>query len=135
MVLLNMDILEVTDNKEQYMDLLMLTNEKESTIESYLKRGALFALYDDYDLKTAAVVTKESEDTYEIKNLATLKIYQGKGYGSSMIKHIIQHYKSKCKSLVVGAGENEKTLIFYEKLGFTYFNAVNNIIFMKYKYS
>ena len=129
-----MEILEIKDNKEQYMDLLLIGDQQESIIEKNINRGVLFALYEDYDLKTAAVVTKEDGDTYEIKNLATLKIYQGKGYGSNMVKHIIQYCKSKCKSLIVGTGENEKTLIFYEKLGFTYFNRINDMIYMKYKY-
>jgi GNAT superfamily N-acetyltransferase len=127
-----MEILEVKENKEQYMDLLTLVDEKESVIKEYLNKGDLFALYDNFDLKTAAVVTKENNDTYEIKNLATLKIYQGKGYGSGMIKHIIQYYKNKCKCLIVNTGENENLLLFYEKLGFIYSHAVKESVYFKF---
>lgn len=129
-----MEILEVTDNKEQYMDLLTLVDEKESVIKEYLNRGDLFTLYDNFDLKTAAVVTKEDNETNEIKNLATLKIYQGKGYGSGMIKHIVQHYKNKCKRLIVNTGEDENLLLFYEKLGFMYSHAVGESVYFKFTY-
>jgi len=115
-----MEILEVKENKEQYMDLLLLADGQESMIQKYLNRGTLFALYEDYDLKTVAVVTKESQDTYEIKNIATLKIYQGKGYGKAMVNHIIQYCKNQGKILLVGTPESENTLIFYEGLGFVY---------------
>jgi len=121
-----MEILEVTDNKDQYMDLLLLAGEQESMIEKYLHKGKLFALYEDFDLKTVAVVTKEDDNTCEIKNFATHKIYQGKGYGSAMIKHIIQYYKNQCKTLLVGTGDNEDILLFYEKLGFTYSHTVKD---------
>ena len=127
-----MEILEVTDNKEQYMDFLLLGDEQESMIEKYLNRGILFALYDDYDLKTVAVVTKEDEDTYEIKNIATVKTSQGKGYGSAMIKHIIQRHKTLCKHLIVGTGDNERILLFYEKLGFTYSHTINDFFIKNY---
>lgn len=126
--------MEITENKEQYMDLLMLAEPQGTVIEKYLNRGALFALYDDYDLKTAAVIAKEDNDTYEIKNLATLEIYQGKGYGGGMVKHIIQYYKNKCKYLLVNTGDNEDLLLFYEKLGFTYSHAVGEMVYFKYCY-
>ena len=130
-----MEILEVTDNKEQYMDLLLLADEQESMIEKYLNRGILFALYDDFDLKTVAVVTKEGEDTYEIKNIATLQIYQRKGYGSGMVKHITQYCKGKCKHLIVGTGDNENILLFYEKLGFTYSHTVKDFFINNYDHA
>ena len=126
-----MKIVQITDNKKQYMDLLLIADEQENMIEKYLGRGDLFALYDD-DLKTVAVVTKENNDTYEIKNIATYKKYRGNGYGSSMIKFIIQHYKNQCKVLIVGTGEDEKILSFYKKLGFTYSHTVKDFFIDNY---
>ena len=120
-----MKILQITENKEQYMDLLLIADEQENMIKKYLDRGDLFALYDD-DLKTVSVVTKENDDTYEIKNIATYEKYRGKGYGGSMIKYIIQHYENRCKVLIVGTGENEKILSFYKNLGFTYSHTIKN---------
>ncbi|MCL2722084.1 MAG: GNAT family N-acetyltransferase [Treponema sp.] len=126
-----MKILQITKNKEQYMDLLLIADEQENMIQKYLNRGDLFALYDD-DLKTVAVVTIENNDTYEIKNIATYEKYRGKGYGGSMIKYIIQHYKNQCKVLIVGTGENEKILSFYKNLGFTYSHTIKDFFIDNY---
>jgi len=126
-----MKIQQITDNKEKYMDLLLIGDEQENMIKKYLYRGDLFALYDD-DLKTVAVVTKENNDTYEIKNIATYEKFQGKGYGSSMIKYIINQYRNRCKFLIVGTGENEKILAFYKNLGFEYSHTIKNFFIDNY---
>jgi N-acetylglutamate synthase-like GNAT family acetyltransferase len=80
------EIKMINENKDKFMDLLLLGDEQEDMIHKYLDRGELFALYDD-DLKTVCVVTKEDEKIYEIKNIATYEKYQRKGYGGSMIKY------------------------------------------------
>ena len=90
------EINEIPQNKEKFMDLLLLGDEQESMIEKYLYRGELLALYDG-DLKTVSVIIKEDENIYEIKNIATYEKYQGKGYGKIMIKYIIEKYKKNVK--------------------------------------
>ena len=120
-----MEIKQINSDKEKFLDLLLLGDEQESMIKKYLYRGELFALYDD-DLKTVSVVTKESDETFEIKNIATHEKYQGKGYGSRMIKFIIQKYKNKGKYLFVGTGDSIKTLSFYKNCGFTYSHTIKN---------
>ena len=129
----NVEIIEVFKNKEKYMELLLLGDEQENMIEKYLYRGKLFALYDG-DLKTVSVVTKENENIYEIKNIATYEKYQGKGYGKIMIKYIIDKLKDrdKCKLLLVGTGENDKILSFYKNCGFVYSHTVNNFFIDNY---
>ena len=117
------NIKKITENKEQFMDLLLLGDEQEDMVKKYLYRGELFALYDD-DLKTVSVVTEEDKEVYEIKNIATYEKYQGKGYGSYMVKHIIQHYKDRCKELLVGTGESDKILSFYKNCGFIYSHTI-----------
>jgi len=126
-----MEILEINNNKEQFMDLLLLGDEQENMIKKYLYRGELFALYDS-DLKTVAVVTKENESTYEIKNIATYEKYHGKGYGTYMIKFIIEKYKNKCKELLVGTGNDSKILSFYKNCGFVYSHTVKDFFVDNY---
>lgn len=82
-----MRIEKITHNKKQYLDLLLLADEQEDMIDRYLESGDMFALYDD-DLKTVCVVVAIDEETYELKNLATYKKYQGKGYAKAMIKFV-----------------------------------------------
>lgn len=41
-----MNIIQLTENKKQYMNLLLFTNEQESTNNRYLKRRDIFVLED-----------------------------------------------------------------------------------------
>jgi len=127
----NVEINAITQNKEKFMDLLLLGDEQESMIKNYLYRGELFALYDG-DLKTVSVVTKEDDNIYEIKNIATYEKYQGKGYGKIMVKYIIEKYKNKCKILLVGTGENEKPILFYKNCGFVYSHTIKDFFVNNY---
>jgi hypothetical protein len=60
-----MKIIKVIDDKDRFMDLLLLGDEQVNMIQRYLYRGELFGLFDD-DLRTVAVVTEEDEGVYEI---------------------------------------------------------------------
>ena len=126
-----MEIIRITENKESFMDLLLLGDEQENMVKKYLYRGELFVLYDD-DLKTVSVVTQEEDNIYEIKNIATYEKYQGNGYGSIMMKHIITYYKNKGKKLLVGTGEDEKHLSFYKKFGFVYSHTIKDFFINNY---
>ena len=123
----------ICDDKEQFMDLLLLGDEQENMIKKYLYRGKLFALY-ERDLKTVAVVTEEDDETCEIKNIATYEKYQGKGYGKFMINHIIENCKIKFKILLVGTGDSSKTLSFYKNCGFEYSHTVKNFFIDNYEH-
>ena len=126
-----MEIKKIIENKGLFMNLLLLGDEQESMILKYLERGELFALYDT-DLKTVCVVTQEDENTCEIKNIATYEKEQEKGYGSLMIKHIIDYYKDKCDTLLLGTGEDDKILSFYKKHGFVYSHTVKDFFIDNY---
>ncbi|MCL2283437.1 MAG: GNAT family N-acetyltransferase [Fibromonadales bacterium] len=115
----NVTIKTILENKEEFMDLLLLADEQEEMIKKYLYRGELFALYEG-DLKTVSVVTKENNDIYEIKNIATYEKYRGKGYGTFMVKYIIENYRKKCNALLVGTGEDNRIISFYKSFGFEY---------------
>lgn len=126
-----MEIKTIIKNKEAFMDLLLLGDEQESMVKKYLDRGALYTLYDN-DLKTVCVVTEEPESIYEIKNIATYEKYQGNGYGSYMIKYIIEKYKGKCNQLLVGTGEDDKILTYYKSFGFIYSHTIKDFFINNY---
>ncbi len=65
-----MNIIEVPENKKQYLDLLLLADEQESMIDRYLERGTMYAL-DDNGVRAVCVVTDEGDGILEIKNIAT----------------------------------------------------------------
>jgi len=60
----------VKEDKKQFLDLLLLADESESMIDKYLERGEMFALYDN-EPRSICVITRESFDTCELKNIAT----------------------------------------------------------------
>ena len=113
-----MRIEQISSERKRFLDLLLLADEHEDMIDRYIERGDLFALYDD-DLKSVCVVTREDDGVYEIKNLATYERYHGRGYGRALIGHVLRHYEGRCRTMLVGTGENAKILSFYESCGFT----------------
>jgi len=49
-----------------------------------------------------------------------------------MMKYIIENYKNKCDLLLVGTGDNDKTLAFYKNRGFSYSHTVKDFFIDNY---
>ena len=126
-----MKIYEITDNKKQYLPLLLLADEQEDMIDRYLERGTMYVLDED-GVKAECVVTDEGEGILEIKNLATEPDYQGKGYGRALIEFLAEKYAGKYYVLQVGTGESPLTVPFYEKCGFAYHHRIKNFFIDHY---
>ncbi len=105
-----MNIVKVTENKKQYIDLLLLADEQEDMVDRYLERGEMFIL-DDNGAKAECVVTKESDGIYELKNIAVYPNCQRKGYGKALIDYLFSHYVD-CSILFVGTGDSPAILNF-----------------------
>lgn len=112
-------------DKINFMEHLLLADEDVKMIEKYLYRGDLFALYDD-GLKSVCVVTRESDEECELKNIATYEKWNGKGYGSKLLDHIFSYYKGKYTSMLVGTGDIPWILQFYQKNGFEISHRIQN---------
>jgi len=114
----------ITENKKDFLPLLLLGDESETRIDKYLERGELFALYENAletvgDLKCVCIVTDEGGGTLEIQNIATDERYQRQGYASKLIDHIAGHYKNRYNKIILGTGDVPWILRFYERCGFT----------------
>lgn len=120
-----MEIKLVHEDKKRFLDLLLLADEQESMIDKYLERGELFALYDG-GLKSVCVVTRESDDVCELKNIATYEEWHGQGYGSRLLSHIFSYYKGQYGTMLVGTGDSPWILRFYEKNGFVISHRIEN---------
>ena len=120
-----MKISEVTENKKQYLYLLLLADEQEDMIDHYLDKGTMYVL-DDNGIKCECVVTDEGEGVLEIKNIATVPEYQGKGYAKTLIDFVIKKYSGQYTILQVGTGDSPLTIPFYEKCGFVRSHIVPN---------
>lgn len=114
-----MTITQITDNKKQYLDLLLLADEQESMIDRYLERGEMFVL-DDGGVKAVGVVTDEGDGVCELKNLAVAPEFQWQGYGRRLIAYLCERYSEKYGQMIVGTGEVPGVLGFYRRCGFEY---------------
>ena len=120
-----MVIIEVTENKKQYLDLLLLADEQEDMIDRYLDKGRMYILNDN-GIKCECVVTDEGNGVLEIKNIATVPEYQGKGYAKSLIDFLVKEYGGEYSILQVGTGDSPLTVPFYKKCGFARSHSIPN---------
>lgn len=125
-----MQIKEIQENKKEYLKLLLIGDEQESMIDTYID-GTMYVLFDD-DARAVCIVKQKYPTVLEIKNLAVYPEYQNRGYGSFMLNHIFKIYKDKMNTILVGTGENENTLSFYIKNGFVYSHRVENYFVENY---
>ena len=126
-----MEIVEITENKKQYLNLLLLADEQEDMIDRYLDKGKMYVLNDN-GVKCECVVTEEGEGILEIKNIATVPEFQGKGYGKALIEFVAQKYGGQFSVLQVGTGDSPLTIHFYEKCGFVRSHIVPNFFTLNY---
>lgn len=120
-----MDIIQITENKKQYIDLLLLADEQESMIDRYLERGELFVLKDSR-VKAICVVTDEGDGVCELKNIAVTPEFQRQGYGKRLINYLVTHYSGKYSQMIVGTGDVPSTVKFYQSCGFEYSHRIEN---------
>ena len=120
-----MKIVEIRENKKEYLELLLLADEQESMIDRYLDRGSMYALFED-GVRAVCVVTDEGGGILELKNLAVCPEYQRKGYGAAMIRFLEERYRGQYGILQVGTGDSTLTVPFYEACGFRRSHTVKN---------
>lgn len=118
-------IQQITNNKKQYIDLLLLADEQESMIDRYLERGDMFVL-EDNGVKAVCVVTDEQDGVCELKNIAVTPGFQGQGYGKKLISHLVAHYSGKYTHMLVGTGDVPSVVGFYNSCGFEYSYRIEN---------
>ncbi|MCD8259229.1 MAG: GNAT family N-acetyltransferase [Bacteroides uniformis] len=121
----------ISGNKKQYLDLL-LADEQESMIDRYLERGEMFILSDNDTVKASCVITCEDKGIYEIKSIAVYPEYQRQGYGRQLIAFVLEHYKDRCHTMLVGTGDSPLTIPFYESCGFAYSHRVPDFFIDNY---
>ena len=62
----------------------------------------------------------------EIKNIATVPEYQGKGYAKALIDFVAKKCKGQYTVLQVGTGDSPLTIPFYERCGFVRSHSIPN---------
>lgn len=89
---------------------------------------------DDKGNKCECVVTNEGNGVLEIKNIATVPEFHGKGYAKAMIDFIIAKYRGDYSTLQVGTGDSLSIIPFYEKCGFVHSYTVSNFFTENYNH-
>lgn len=120
-----MKIIEIKENKKEYLELLLLADEQEDMIDRYLEKGKMYVLNDN-GVKCECVITDEGNGVLEIKNIATVPEYQGKGYAKALIEFLVKEYRGQYSVLQVGTGDSPLTIPFYEKCGFVRSHSIPN---------
>lgn len=126
-----MEIVEVTENKKQYLSLLLLADEQENMIDRYLEKGTMYVLNDN-GVKAECVVTDEGGGILEIKNIAVEPDFHGMGYGRKLLEFLAEFYASYFDKLQLGTGDSPLTIPFYEKCGFRRHHVIKNFFIDNY---
>jgi ribosomal protein S18 acetylase RimI-like enzyme len=58
--------------------------------------------------------------------------YQRKGYGTAIIKFLLEHYQGKYAEMIVAIGDSPITVPFYESCGFVVYKRLKNYILEHY---
>ena len=127
------NILRITENKKDFLPLLLLGDETESAVDKYLDCGELFALYDG-EVKCVCVVTDEGGGVLEIQNIATDRNHRRKGYASRLIEHIADTYVGRYDKIILGTGDVPSVLTFYERCGFRHTHRIANYFTTHYEH-
>ncbi|KHE72675.1 N-acetyltransferase [Halobacillus sp. BBL2006] len=122
-----------TGNRNDFLDYLLLADEDETIVKSYIKDGDMFELL--YSGKTIGVClfTFPNEDTVEIKNIAIAEACRGLGIGKQVVQIAISHYQKKgLHHMIVGtANSSIENIAFYQKAGFR-FHEIRKDFFLSY---
>ena len=111
-------IQQVSEQKKQYLPLLLLGDEQESMIDRYLEQGTLYVMQKAGNPIAVCVILRVSETEWEVKNLAVAVSEQGEGYGRKFLQFLEQQLAETAEWLILGTGDSPKTIPFYQKCGF-----------------
>ena len=125
-------IREVTENKLDFLPLLLLADEQREMIDRYIDRGTMYVLDDDGVVKGQCVVTDEGDGVLEIQSLSVDERWQGNGYGRMLVEHVAQLYKGRFNVLQAGTGDSPLTVPFYEHCGFKVHHVVRDYFLKHY---
>lgn len=125
-------IQRIDKDKKRYLPLLLLGDEQEDMIDRYLERGTLYVMEETGAAVAVAVLTRESPEIYELKNIAVLPERQREGLGREMLQFLWETCGGQGRSLIAGTGEAPRTMAFYKGCGFVLSHRVENFFTEQY---
>lgn len=113
-----MRIYQVSEEKERYIDFLLMTGFGEEKVRTILEKGDLFVLKEDGIIRTVCVVEPLKNLSCQMKAIVTLPDDRKKGYGKNMLRYVCEHYSEEYHSMFVGVLVSADNIDFYRKCGF-----------------
>lgn len=117
-------IRKVEDDKQEFMDLLLIGDESVDMIERYIEPGSLHVGSMDNKDVAVIVVVENNDDSVEIKNLAVDAAFRRRGIGRRMLEYVEKLYPDK--KIILSTGETPSTLRFYQACGYRYSHRIPN---------
>lgn len=128
-----MEIRRITEDKDNYLEMLLIADPQENMIRRYLDKSDMFVLEDAGEVLTIGVVEHMKNKRCELKNLVTAQEYRRQGYGTYMVNYLSEYYSVTCDVMYVGTGNNSNTLDFYKQCGFVNSHIVANFFVDHYE--
>ncbi len=128
-----MEIRRITEDKDNYLEMLLIADPQENMIRRYLDKSDMFVLEDAGEVLTIGVVEHMKNKRCELKNLVTAQEYRRQGYGTYMVNYLSEYYSVTCDVMYVGTGNDSNTLDFYKQCGFVNSHIVANFFVDHYE--
>lgn len=111
---------KVEGNREAFLPQLLLADESEVAVRKYLDKGTLYKINCGELLVGVALVIPQTNTTIELKNIAIVPKYQGKGIGKEILRQLTEEcQKDGYQTVLVGtANSSIDNIAFYQKAGF-----------------
>ncbi|MFO1444055.1 GNAT family N-acetyltransferase [Bacillus sp. Bva_UNVM-123] len=108
------------DERKNFMEYLLLADESEEIINEYIHEGDMFSILLENLVIGVALFIQESPSIVELKNIALLPEYRGRGFGKDIMNLAFEQYRRKSfQKMIVGtANSSIANLAFYQKAGF-----------------
>ncbi|MBK0292223.1 GNAT family N-acetyltransferase [Bacillus sp. S34] len=132
---MSIDLIEIDkDRYASYLNLLLIGDEDEKVVKSYINEGSLFTIvYEKKEIGVVQCLTDEEESAVEVKNIGLKEAYRGKGIGSKVIKKLeVLYERNQYSKMIVGTADSSlENIAFYKKAGF-YKSGVKKNFFLQY---
>lgn len=109
------------EERERYLPLLLLADESEAQVRSYVEEGDLYVMPDEAGAPCGVVLVLHEENaTAELKAVAVAPEHQGRGVGKQLLTLVLAALGAiGVRRVVVGTGNSSiGQLAFYQKAGF-----------------
>lgn len=116
-------------------ELLLIADPSINAINKYIDESIIF-IAKNYEEEIGVIaIKKNSEEIYEIMNIAVEEDYRGQGIGKQLICKAVEKVKSiGGRKVIIGTGNSSIVpLILYQKLGFRIYDIKKNFFLENYQ--